>query len=164
METDIASIVIGLASIATFLIPIGYYQMKEKNGVKKAKNRFLTIAEDVGFQTGEVDVLRNRAAIGIDRNSEELLYVNHGSHELIELGNIDQALFYKSNMQVPGESGDQQNIQELGIRFKMRTGNDVKLPVFEGRDGTQIGDERIIVQGWIHKIESAKRELNKEVA
>lgn len=164
METDIASIVIGLASIATFLVPIGYYQMKEKKGVKTAKRQFIAVAEDLGFQPVEVVVLRNLAAIGLGKNGEKLLYVNKSKRELIEIVNIDQSVFYKSTQSEHRQNGEPQMLQELGIRLKMRTDSDIKLPVFEGRDGTQIGDERIIVQGWIQKIESAKRELNDSVA
>jgi hypothetical protein len=164
METDLMSVVIGLASIATFLVPIGYYQMKEKAGVKKAKKQFLYAAMEHGFQPGEYDVLRNRAVIGIGRNGEELLYVHDAVFELVEICDLNQATLYKKTQSVSGENGEQQKNQVLGLQLKMKKGGHIRLPVFEGRDGTQAGDERIIIQGWIRKIESAKKELDQHSA
>lgn len=164
METDFMSVLIGLASIATFLVPIGYYQMKEKNGVQKAKKQFLQAAMEHGFQAGEYDVLRNRAVIGIGRNGEELLYVHDAGFELVEICDLNQASLYKKTQSVAGEHGEPQKNQVLGLQLKMNDGGHVRLPVFEGRDGTQAGDERIIIQGWIHKIESAKKVLNQPSA
>jgi len=163
METDFASIVIGLASIAIFLVPIGYYQVKEKSGVRKAKQQFMSLANDIGFQAGEIEVLRNRAVIGIDSTGEELLYVKDDEHQIAELVSIDQAAFYKSKQIEEDERGKSQNITEMGVRLKMRGSPDLKLCFFRGRDGTQVGDERIIIQGWIHKIESAKKELKHSI-
>ena len=164
MEIDFASIIIGLASIAIFLVPVGYFQIKEKNNIKNAKRQFLETAQDLGFQAGEFDILKNRAVIGIDKNREELLYVNKTGHNLIQLVDVEQPGQFKSSQTVADDSGTEQLVREIGLQLKMREGGRIRLPVFEGRDGTQTGNEQLIIQDWVHKIDSAKKELSESGA
>ena len=89
MEIDITSVVIGLASLATFAIPIGYDQLKGKRTESRAKQQFLSTSANIGFQHGQFDLLRNQAVIGIGKNNEELLYVKDSdNYSLVELRNI----------------------------------------------------------------------------
>lgn len=161
METDLTSIIIGLASLAVFLVPIGYYQLHEKKGLKEVKKLFLKKADDLGFQTGDIEILRNHAAIGMDKNHEELLYLNGNQFELIELADVVHCSIY-SNHKKDLDSGDGV-IQQIGIHMKLQKGLSIKLPIFEGKEGTLFGDERLITQHWIGKINSAHNELDTAI-
>ncbi len=161
METDLTSVIIGLASLAIFMLPIGYYQFQEKKGLKEAKKHFLNKAGDLAFQTGDFEVLRNRASIGIGKNHEELLYVNKNQYQLIELSDVVNCSNYKNHRKDLGS--DDSVIQQVGIRIKLRKGLDVRLPFFEGKVGTMIGDEQIIVRRWIGRINTAHKELEASV-
>jgi len=161
METDLISVIIGLASLAIFMLPIGYYQIHEKKKTKDVKKQFIKRADDLGFQAGDFEILRNRASIGIGKNHEELLYVNRNQYHLIELTDVINCSNYKSHKK---DSGSENGvIQQVGIRIKLRKGMDVKLPVYEGREGTMIGDEHIIVRRWIDRINSAHKKLEASV-
>lgn len=160
MEIDITSVIIGLASLATFAVPIGYDQLKVKRAESRAKQQFLATAANVGFQQGNFEVLGNSATIGIGNNSEELLYVkNDMDYSLLELSNLSDCSPYKSQKKVLGSGGNSQVMKESGIRLSFPKTGDVKLPVFEGRDGTQHGDEPIIIERWVSKIKSAQQNL-----
>lgn len=164
MEIDITSVIIGLASLATFAVPIGYDQLKVKRAESRAKRQFLATAINAGFQHGNFDILGNYAAIGIGNNSEELLYVkNDTDYSLLELSNLSGCSPYKSQKKVPDSSGNPQAIIERGIRLSFSTTGDVKLPVFEGRNGTQHGDESIIIERWISMIKSAHQNLTQDL-
>ncbi|SRR6056297_1349617 len=161
METDLISVIIGLASLAIFMLPIGYYQIHEKKKTKDVKKQFIKRADDLGFQAGDFEIFRNRASIGIGKNHEELLYVNRNQYHLIELTDVINCSNYKSHKK---DSGSENGvIQQVGIRIKLRKGMDVKLPVYEGREGTMIGDEHIIVRRWIDRINSAHKKLEASV-
>jgi hypothetical protein len=162
METDLTSIIIGLASLATFFVPIGIYQHHEKKGQKEAKKRFLNKAEEIGFQIGDVEILRNHAAIGIGKNYEQLLYVLENEYEIVELTDVVDCTVFKNQKQDAGR-GDG-GIRQIGLRLKLHKGSGIKLPVFEGKEGTQIGDEGLIVQRWIEKINSASKKLGAATA
>jgi hypothetical protein len=161
METDLTSVIIGLASLAIFMLPIGYYQLHEKKMTKDAKKQFLKRADDLGFQAGDFEVLRNGATIGIGKNLEELLYVNRNQYHLVELTDVVNCSNYKNHMKDLGSENDV--IQQVGIRIKLRKGLDVKLSVFEGKEGTMVGDEQIIVRRWIDRINSAHKKLETAV-
>lgn len=157
METDLSSIIIGLASLATFLVPIGYYQLREKKVLKEAKKQFLKKADDLGFQTGDIEILRNRAAIGLDKNHEELLYLHGNQFEMIELADVVHCSIYSNHKK--DLDSDDGVIQQIGIHMKLQKGLGIKLPIFEGKEGTLVGDERLIAQNWVGKINSAHNEL-----
>lgn len=159
MEIDITSVIIGLASLATFAIPIGYDQLKGKHKASKAKQQFFTISADTGFQYGQFDLLGNYAVIGLGKNSEELLYVKDSdNYKLLELCAITSCTSYKSKTKVnSGTSG--QTMKEMGLRLGRKNGGDIRLPVFEGRDGTQHGDETVIIEQWIGRINTARKQL-----
>jgi hypothetical protein len=160
METDLTSVIIGLASLAIFMLPIGYYQLHEKKKTNDAKKQFLKRAADIGFQAGDFEILRNSASIGIGKNHEELLYVNRNQYHLVELTDVVNCSNYKNHKKVGSENGV---IQQVGIRIKLRKGLDVKLPFFEGAEGTMIGDEHIIVRRWIDRINAALKKLEASV-
>ena len=161
METDLTSIIIGLASLATFFVPIGYYELHEKKSLKEARKRFLKKASEIGFQTVDVKILRNHAAMGIGKNNEQLLYVHGNQYELIEIANVVDSSIYKSQKKSRKNGNDLSH--QIGIRLKLQKGESVKLPVFEGKQGTLIGDERIIVQHWIGKINTAQHKCCRSV-
>jgi|SRR6056297_1461395 len=158
METDLTSIIIGLASLATFFVPIGYYQHHEKKNKKESKKHFLKKADEIGFQAGEIEVLRNHAAIGIGKNSEQLLYVLGSNYKIVELTEVTDSTIYKKYADSNGE-----RVRQIGIRLKLQKGKIINLVVFEGVEGTIIGDEHLIVQRWISKIQAAHKKLSTAV-
>jgi len=160
METDLTSIIIGLASLATFFVPIGYYELHEKKSLKEARKRFLKKASEIGFQTVDVKILRNHAAMGIGKNNEQLLYVHGNQYELVEIADVVNLCMYKRN----NKNSENEVFQQIGVRLNLHKGVSVELPVFEGKEGTLIGEERIIVQHWIGKINTAQHKCCRSVS
>jgi hypothetical protein len=158
METDLTSIIIGLASLATFFVPIGIYQHHEKKTKKESIKHFLKIAAEIGFQAGEIEVLRNHAAIGLGKNGEQLLYVIERQYKLVELTNIVDGTVYKKHKKYP--ASESERIHQIGVRLQLQNGESVNLTVFEGKEGTLFGDERLIAQQWVSKIRKAQKKLS----
>lgn len=164
MEIDITSVVIGIASLATFAVPIGYDQFKVKRAKRKAEQYFLTTASDIGFEHGPFEMVHNGATIGIGLNNEELLYVkNSSTYQLVELCDVTSFSTYKSERVLTDNDGLKQNFKEMGIKLSTRHSGDIKLPVFEGRDGTQHGDESLIIERWLSKINKSVRDISQSV-
>jgi hypothetical protein len=165
MQIDISSVIIGLASLATFAVPIGYDQYKVKRAKSRAKKQFLDTSANVGFQYDSYDILGNSAVIGIGKNSEELLYVkNDTDHRLIELRNLTSCRSYETQDKIVADDGSHRNMKEVGIRLTVSENGKIKLPVFEGRDGTQRGNESIVVEKWISRIASAQKSLHQGIS
>lgn len=162
MDIDITSVVIGIASLATFAVPIGYDQIKVKRFRRNAERNFEKASSDLGFTRGSFDVLQNGAAIGIGLNNEELLYAKSDSnYQLIELNRVTTCRSYKNETAVTGNDGHQQVHKEMGIKVHIRNSEDVKLPVFQGRDGFQRGDESMIIERWMSNIIKASRSASQ---
>jgi len=165
MQIEISSVIIGLASLATFAVPIGYDQYKVKRAESRAKKQFLDTSANVGFQYDSYDILGNSAVIGIGKNGEDLLYMkNDTEHSLIEMRNLTSCRPYESQEKIVAEDGSHRNMKEVGIRLTVSETRVIKLPVFEGRDGTQRGNESIVVEKWISRINSSLKTLHQGIS
>ena len=164
MEIDITSVVIGIASLATFAVPIGYDQFKVKRAKRKAEQQFLKTATDIGFEHGPFEMLQNDATIGIGLNNEELLYVKDSStYKLVELCDVTSCSTFKSESVLTDNDGLKQSFKEMGIKLSTRHSGNLKLPVFEGRDGTQHGNESLIIERLMSNINKAIRDISQSV-
>lgn len=164
MEIDITSIIIAIVSLATFAVPIGYDQMKVKRAANKARQHFFDAASSNGFQYTDFDILGNSATIGIGNNNDEVLYVkdSHNYH-LLDLRNITSCGQYRSQKKITANDHLDQTIIEKGLRISYQNGEEIKLPVFEGRDGTQRGDESVIVERWMSRINAARKHVKQVI-
>jgi hypothetical protein len=166
MEIDLTSIIIGIAALSTFFVPIGMHQFSQKRKLNKTKKVFEAAAEKNGLQIHEMEVLRNGVAIGIDINQENVLYIENGNKTLIGLRKIAGCKLYKHQRKDTLADGSKAVIHEQGIQlnFHTRSNDDVVLLFFQGKEGSTYGDEGIIIERWIVKMTSALKKSSAEVA
>ncbi|MGF1670632.1 MAG: hypothetical protein ACFCU6_09300 [Balneolaceae bacterium] len=156
METDLTSILIGLAALATFFVPIGLHELSQKQKISKARKSLLALAEKIGIHLNEIEVLRNGTAIGIDSQNKHLLYLKKGTEIILNINKVNSCKPYKNQKNELSEDGNSRTVQEMGIHISFLNGQshkeEEKLIFFEGIEGNVAGDESIIIQRWINKI------------
>jgi hypothetical protein len=80
------------------------------------------------------------------------------NYKIVELTEVTDSTIYKKYADSNGE-----RVRQIGIRLKLQKGKIINLVVFEGLEGTIIGDEHLIVQRWISKIQAAHKKLSTAV-
>lgn len=158
METDLTSILIGLASLATFFIPIGLYQFSQKRKTKQTEKAFLNAAAKHRLSINKHEILRNGIAIGIDGSKQTLLHVIGNESRIIRLSTVANIKSYKSLKKEDVEDGSHINIQETGIHIHLQNQGAVKVPVFRGKEGSTLGDETRIAERWIRTIRETRNQ------
>ncbi|MEX0661838.1 MAG: hypothetical protein WEA58_15285 [Balneolaceae bacterium] len=159
MEIDVISIVIGIVALSTFFVPIGLYQLSEKRKLKDARSKFKSVADEHGFHSDEMEVFRGGITMGIDLQNRSLMHVKNGKETVLNLDEIQDCKFYKTQHNEPAENDTTTSIQEMGIAVSLRNtkNDDLRLPIFKGKEGNTFGDESLITQRWIRKIKSVQK-------
>jgi len=96
METDLTSVVIGIAALAAFIVPILYLDYYKKWASKQLEKKFLDIARQHNATIAQSDSWRGRYVIGVDKNAGILVYLKkmrgeEDKHVVIGLSGIINA-------------------------------------------------------------------------
>lgn len=156
MEIDLTSIIIGIAALSTFFIPIGIHQYSQKHKVKKTRKSFDTAAETYSLHIDDMEVLRNRIAIGIDIENHCILHLKNQKETIMEIDDVQSCKLFKNHRSETKDDGTKTHIVVMGIhiKFKQIRSQEMKLPLFEVNEGSIFGDEEITIHRWIGKINS----------
>lgn len=159
MEIDLTSIIIGIAALSTFFIPIGIHQFSQKNKVKKTRKSFEEAAEVYSLHIDDMEVLRNGLAIGIDTQNHCILHLSDQKETMIELDDVQSCKLFKDLRRETTVDGTKTHTVLFGIhiKFKQNQNLGLKLSLFEGNEGSVFGGEEVIIQRWIDKIHSAMK-------
>lgn len=165
MDIDVTSIVIGILALSTFFVPIVLFQLSEKRKLKNAQREFKQVASQHDFHIDEIEVFRGEITMGIDLQNRSLMHLKNGKETVVDLEEVQNCTFYKTQRNEPTENNIQTSMQEMGIAIKLRNGRngELKLPTFRGKEGNTFGDEPVITQRWISKIKSAKTSVKTAV-
>lgn len=159
MEIDLTSLIIGIAALSTFFIPIGIHQYSQKNELKKTRKSFEDAVEVYNLHINDMEVLRNGFAIGIDTQNHCILHLKNQKETLIELDDVQSCKFFKDLRSKTTDDGTKTNTVTMGIhiKFKQNRSREMKLPLYEGNEGSIFGGDEITIHRWIDKIHSAMK-------
>lgn len=157
METDLTSIIIGIAALSTFFIPIGMYKISQRRKLRTTLHLFRNFALNYGLRIDDVDILRDGIAIGIDFQNKILLHVIDRRETLMDLSDVQSCSLFKHQRKVTGDDGTVKHILTSGIQVKLIKSQtrELQLPLFIRKGGGTFGDEEIVIHKWIVKIKTA---------
>ena len=93
-KMDLETIIIGLASLALCIVPIFYFQSKQKAKKEKLLQEFMKLAQQHQLMVTQYDFWDPSYAIGIDTAKKILLYTRKGAEKddvmLIDLSDVQQ--------------------------------------------------------------------------
>jgi hypothetical protein len=163
MEIDLTSVIIGIAALSTFFIPIGIHQFSQKYKFKKTRKSFDDAAKVYDLHIDDMEILRNGFAIGINTQQHCILHLNNQKESIIELDDVQNCKLFKDLCSEIADNGTKIHTVRMGIhiKFKHNRSLEIKLPLFEGKEGSIFGDEEVTIHRWIYKIHSVLKESIK---
>lgn len=121
MKVDIPSLVIGILALATFCVPIAWYQISEKIKEKKLKKYLTQYAKQENLTLTSKEVWGDRYALGIDKNRKKLVYLNHTENgdqkELIDLSKVQKCKVSNGTKSARYATGNRSVLKSIKLQF-----------------------------------------------
>jgi len=154
MEIDLTSIIIGIAALSTFFVPIGMHQFSQWRNENTTRNLFENKALLYSLTIDSSEIFRSNSALGLDLLNRTLLHLKDGKETLIELDDVQNCSSFKHARKQLNNDGTELHILSLGIQISLKTSQTRKmeLPLFEGKEGFTFGDEELIIERWVKTI------------
>lgn len=149
---DSTTTIIGLAVLVLCIAPIIYFEMAKKAKRRKALNAFLLLAERHKLNISEYD-LWNRSAIGIDKETNKLLYVLNNGQETeetaVDLKAIQKCRIIRTTHEQDRKAGAESVVDciYLGLLAK-QTKTETLLLFYGANDSLTITDELRLAEKW----------------
>lgn len=147
---DTSTIVLGILSVALFIIPLYYIQHKQKLKVSKAKQPFLDAATRQGLQLGQQDFWNEQFGIGLDEASNRLFYWHIDGQKpqesVIELDTVKQSILENLHHDVNGN----RIIDSIGLRLSLIGAKvpNLYLPFYDKEGNMMLNGELQLAEKW----------------
>ena len=141
MKVDLPSLIIGILALATFCVPIAWYQISEKMKVKKLNKELTQFAHEEKLTLTNLEVWGSGYAVGIDQKNKKLLYLKHDENcnrkEMIDLCEVKKCKVSNGTKTVQNTSGSRSVMSS--IRLLLHYQNPKKgltsLEIYDGENG-----------------------------
>lgn len=124
MKIDLPSLIIGIIALATFAIPIAWYQISEKMKEKKLHSDLNQYAQQENITLTSEEVWGDKYALGVDKNSRKLLYLKHtedgDQKEIIDLSEVQNCKVSNGTKTVREASGKKNILTSINLLFHYR--------------------------------------------
>ena len=147
---DTSTIVLGILSMALFVIPLYYIQHKQKSNVSKAKQPFLEAANRQGLQLAQQDFWNEQYGIGLDEASNRLFFWHNDGQKpqevVIELGTVKQSILENLHHEVNGN----RIIDSIGLRLSLNGAKlpNLYLPFYDKEGNMMLNGELQLAEKW----------------
>jgi hypothetical protein len=152
MDTGAAIIVLGIVALLT--LPFIFYKLYKKTKDMKFHKEFISIAERDKLIFSKKELWNNRYAIGIDNNSQKLLYANkqNGKIEgiLIDLSDVEKCRIANLNRTFKNQSGKSNISDRLELIFTFRNQGlpEKALEFYDSTEFMPTEDDLSFIENW----------------
>ncbi|WP_299825355.1 hypothetical protein [uncultured Pontibacter sp.] len=162
---DFVTIIIGLISLALFIVPIMYISRKQKQVAGKAMQEFLALAGQQELSLTKYDFWNQRFALGLDEKQHKLFYFCKQADKeqvlLLDLADVKSCELVKDSREV----NDNKIIDLIALRLSFRAAKPQLLVFYQKEDNMLLGGELQLATKWSAIIsEALKNNANKQVA
>lgn len=154
MDIDITSIIIAIAGLSTFFVPIAFDKHKKKNQAKQHLSVFIQDAAAQNIQITEYDVWHEKSIIGIDKTSGFIVCRNELSTKpetvIIDLSEVQRCKMFKSDRSVIMQGKTLLVTDKVGLLFthKNQKKPDKKLVFYDAGRGPALSVEIPLSEKW----------------
>lgn len=141
MKIDLPSLIIGICALATFAIPIVWYQISEKMKEKKLHKNLNQYAQQEKLTLTNEEVWGDHYALGIEKRSKKLVYLKHTQNgnqkELINLSEVQKCKVSNNTALVHETSGKKSVLSSIKLLFHYRDSRKgtFTLEVYDNNNG-----------------------------
>jgi hypothetical protein len=149
------TIIIGLLSVALFVVPIMYIQHKQKQKAGKALQEFLVMAGQLQVKPTQHELWNDRYAISLDEEQKKLFYLKKDDvkeqKHIVNLADTKRCAVVSVSRDVNGSK----IIDQIGLSLTSRTGKDLYLGFYNKEESLNMSGELLIAQKWSGLINAA---------
>lgn len=160
MKVDLPSLIIGICALATFAVPIAWYQISEKMKEKKLHNEITRYARQENLTLTNEEVWGDQYALGIDNNSRKIVYLKHSEDgdqkEIIDLSKVQKCKVSNGTKTVHDADGKKNVLTSIDLLFHFRNSGTgaLSLEVYNDSNGRSLTYELSIANKLARKIGS----------
>lgn len=159
MKVDLPSLIIGICALATFAVPIAWYQISEKHITKKLSGELKSFADQHGLTLTNFEVWGDKYAIGLDQKAKKLLYFQKNpqgdSRQMIDLNEVQ-----KCDVSNGTKTGVTKNIRLL-FHYRASGKSLTSLEIYDSENGKSITYEISIANKWANTANSFVKSRSK---
>lgn len=158
MKIDIVSLIIAALGLASFFVPIGWYQITQKRKTKKLTDELFQFAKDNNINLTSHEVWGNCYAIGIDHETKKLLYFKHNEKTdkkvVIDLAEIEKCKVSNitKTFRTQRESFGVTNNIRLVFHYRNPKKDPTFLEIYDGEYGKTLTTEISVANKWARTI------------
>lgn len=142
--------------LATFLVPIAYFQLKQKRKIRAIQNVFHDVENKHQLNITRQEIWRESYGIGIDEKAGKVLYLNTNEGGtgpvIIDLEGVSKCRIFQEKRKVNSSGNIPQTVTDrLGLGFQFRNSDEpeVILEFYNGKEGAIINGEHALTEKWI---------------
>lgn len=157
-KMDTTILLIGVAIVAAFVIPMYYINKHGKAHKQKKMQELESFAQSNGLKLTDIEYFKDKT-LALDRGSRKLVYIDHaGSTQIIDLANV-------SNVKLDREYENEEKkiIGSIEIILSSKDGN-VTIPFYHHtkKNSLDLYEQNESSKIWIRNIETCKAGKAKE--
>ena len=147
---DIPSLIIGICSLALFIVPLIYVSAAQNRKNKRLQKEFLEIAKNNSLSINKLDLWNNSKVIGIDTEHKKLLYLDKQKQLLIDLSSISKCRIGKSGGSSNGRKDAKAPISKIELIFSYsdKKQPELALTFFNSNDNLNLNGELPLAEKW----------------
>jgi len=161
MDIDITSIIIAVAGLSTFFVPIAFDKYKKKNQANKHVSELMKDAELQNIRITDYDVWHETNIIAIDKTSGFLVYRNEfqGKPETVtlDLSRVQRCRMFKSDRSVIMQGKTVMVTDKVGILLTLTDQKkpEKKLVFYHADKGPALSVEIPLAEKWASLINTS---------
>ncbi|MDZ7719724.1 MAG: hypothetical protein U5K72_12980 [Balneolaceae bacterium] len=147
MKVDLPSLIIGILALATFFVPITWYQISEKIKEKRLNNELTQYAQKENLTLTNTEIWSDHYALGIDKKCKKLVYLNQSENKdqkkVVDLSKVQKCKVSNGTKTVRSVSGNKRILTNIDLLFHYRESGKsaTSLEVYNNNNGRTLSYE-----------------------
>lgn len=150
---DLTILLIGIASVAVFIVPIYFLQRSNKREDINKQKKFVKLAEQNGVMVSKFD-LWNENGIGLDESKKKLFVTNTLNEKsvstTIDLVDYSMCKLVNDSRTVKTKHNKTTVVERITLNLKPANSNqlDTTIVFYDKNANPQLNNEFMLAEGW----------------
>lgn len=162
---DLTILLIGIASVAVFIVPIYFLQRSNKREDINKQKKFVKLAEQNGVMVSKFD-LWNENGIGLDESKKKLFVTNTLNEKsvstTIDLVDYSMCKLVNDSRTVKTKHNKTTVVERITLNLKPANSNqlDTTIVFYDKNANPQLNNEFMLAEGWEKLLNETLRRKN----
>jgi hypothetical protein len=169
MDIDLSSIIMGIAFLSTFFVPIAWYQLSEKKKKSRAEHALTGAAQEANLNLSHHDTWAGKYGIGLDVEKQVLIWLHLSESAdinktvTVNLHEAARCTMKVSERIIKGLKGAAPVTESIALHIAYRSSSKkpVILEFFNATSGTTQSTEHALSKKWARMIGEQLKQFEK---